>query len=612
MQSFSVHRHLIGMLFQRGLRWRLVVAVFGSFGLALLDAVSVVAVAPMMTAMTDSWRAGISGEIASRLGIDDQNQLLYVLLAFVVVSFIIKDILTIVYTWWTATFSARARSAAQVRMTNHLLHRPYEEQANLGLAGIMRVASTAATQAYYGYIGSVLGILTQVMSVATLVVAMLLVSPIIVGVLLLLMGLFAWLYVRTTRSVSERIGRRSLETGEEIYNGYFNAFGAAKDVKIRNAYAFFLKQISVPVEENALLGRTTSVLATLPKNLMEILFMVGLALTFGLAILLGFVGNILATLAVIIAGAFRMLPTLAALVGTMNNIRQNLPGAIEFVDEMKNWDALADDIDLDQEISGNAAVVPLPFEDEIRIDDVRFTYKSTGAEVLKGVDFVIKPGTKVAFVGSSGAGKSTLLDLVMGLLEPTSGAIYVDGASLADNAPRWRAHIGLVPQEVFITDRSIAENVAFDVAADEIDESLVWECLEAAEMADFVRNHPGGLWAGFGERGAKLSGGQRQRIGIARALYRRPAVLVLDEATSALDNETEAKITDTISSLRGELTVIVVAHRLSTVQDADDIAYLEGGRLLAHGSFLELQDRSEGFRRLVALGHLETVPEIES
>lgn len=607
MQAFGTYRHLVGMLFQKGLRWRLVVAVIGSFILALLDALSVVAVAPLLTAMTSNWHTGVSGRIADILSIDSQTQLMTLLLSFVVLAFIAKDLLTIAYSWWAASFTAKARAEAQIRMTDHLLHRPYEEQSSLGLAGIIRLASTAVMQAYTGFIGGITGLVSQVLSIFILLAAMILVSPATVSFLLILVGLFSWIYIRSTRALNERIGRRTLETGEEIYNGYFNAFGAAKDVKVRNAYAFFLKRISDPVQESAMLTRTSTFLGSLPKNLMEVLFMLGLAIAFTVALSLGVIDNVLATLAVVIAGAFRILPTLAALVGTLNNIRQNIPGAKEFVDEMSRWDTSEQIADLDAEIAFNAQIAPMNFHESIELKDVHFTYASTGKEVLKGVNFKIRPGTKVAFVGSSGAGKSTMLDLVMGLLVPASGEILVDNKSLSTHLAEWRAHIGLVPQEVFITDRSIAENVAFDVLEQDIDEARVWRCLEAAEMADFVRQHPGGVWADFGERGAKLSGGQRQRIGIARALYRQPSVLVLDEATSALDNETEAKIMQTISALRGDLTIIVVAHRLSTVKDSDNIAYLDNGSLVASGTFAQLQERSSAFRRLVALGNLEVV-----
>ena len=175
----------------------------------------------------------------------------------------------------------------------------------------------------------------------------------------------------------------------------------------------------------------------------------------------------------------------------------------------------------------------------------------------------------------------------------------------ATNLVGWQSNIGVVPQEVFLTDRTIAENVAFDCAKEDIDEALVEQALRQADIWDFVSEQPEGIWSSFGERGRRLSGGQRQRIGIARALYRRPSVLVLDEATSALDNETEARIAETIGALGKEITVIIVAHRLSTVRDADMIAFLVDGTVEATGTFTQLQERSEGFRRLVELASLE-------
>lgn len=247
----------------------------------------------------------------------------------------------------------------------------------------------------------------------------------------------------------------------------------------------------------------------------------------------------------------------------------------------------------------------MPMSKALVLHDVRFRYSQDGREVLQGISLDIPVGSSVAFVGSSGAGKSTLIDLVMGLQTATAGSITADGTDIATNLVGWQRNVGVVPQDVFLINGSVAENVAFDVAPSDIDEDRVRRALAQADILDFVESQPQGIWSEFGDGGRRLSGGQRQRLGIARALYRRPRILILDEATSALDNETEARIAQTINGLHEDITVIMVAHRLSTVRDADLIAYLEDGRIAAQGRFDELQERSTGFRRLVELGSLD-------
>ena len=237
------------------------------------------------------------------------------------------------------------------------------------------------------------------------------------------------------------------------------------------------------------------------------------------------------------------------------------------------------------------------------IEDVTYRYPGADRTALIELSLDIEAGSAVGIVGSTGAGKSTLVDLILGLLEPEEGAITADGVALRGDAlRRWRRSIGYVPQSIFLTDDTIAANIAFGQTEDEIDMARVAEAARQAQLDEVVAALPGGLLTPIGERGARLSGGQRQRIGIARALYRRPPVLVLDEATSALDTLTERALMRTIGALAGERTVIMIAHRLSSVRHADRIFLLENGRLAAAGRYGELVERSAAFRRLHEAG----------
>jgi ABC-type multidrug transport system fused ATPase/permease subunit len=237
----------------------------------------------------------------------------------------------------------------------------------------------------------------------------------------------------------------------------------------------------------------------------------------------------------------------------------------------------------------------------LELDRVSFSYSSDAHLALTEVSLTVEPGLSLGVVGPSGAGKSTLVDIMCGLRAPTSGVVSVDGQPLALDSSGWKNQIGLVPQDVFLADASISENVAFGLP---LDDEMIWTALERAQMASFVRTLPEDAKTEIGERGTRLSGGQRQRLGIARALYAGPSVLILDEATSALDVETEAAVVEAVAALAGDLTLVVVAHRLSTIQRCDRVAYLESGRVRFVGSFDETIAAIPEFARAVDLAGL--------
>nr|WP_255422295.1 ATP-binding cassette domain-containing protein [Tessaracoccus sp. MC1627] len=241
---------------------------------------------------------------------------------------------------------------------------------------------------------------------------------------------------------------------------------------------------------------------------------------------------------------------------------------------------------------------------DIVFDQVTFTFPDADEPVLDRVSGVIPKGHTVALVGSSGAGKTTFVDMLLALFTPDQGSMTVDGVSIHDHPIAWWQQLGMVAQDVFAMPRSIRENVAFGFEEGEIDDGRVREALHLAQLDDFVADMPEGIHSLLGQQGLRLSGGQRQRIGIARALYRQPQVLILDEATSALDNETESRITQTLKGLHGKVTIVVVAHRLSTVKHADQILFFSQGRIAARGTMAELVESNEEFANLVRLGQL--------
>jgi ABC-type multidrug transport system fused ATPase/permease subunit len=302
--------------------------------------------------------------------------------------------------------------------------------------------------------------------------------------------------------------------------------------------------------------------------------------------------------ALFVAAGFRVLPSVSALLASASNVRVG----VVFVDLVH-----AEIVAARTSVPVDRGAAPLPFGDVLHVEDVSFRYPESNVDALTGVTLSVPRGTTTALVGGSGAGKTTLVDIILGLHSPTAGRVSVDGNDIRERLAGWQRNLAYVPQEVYILDATLAENIAFDQDRDAIDEQRLARSVDRAQLRGLVSSLPHGVDTPVGEKGTRLSGGQRQRIGIARALYREPEMLVLDEATSALDNETEHRIGQTLAALRGEITVLIVAHRLSTVRDADQIVFLSEGTVQAAGTFSEVRERSPEFARMVELGSLERV-----
>jgi ABC-type multidrug transport system fused ATPase/permease subunit len=304
-------------------------------------------------------------------------------------------------------------------------------------------------------------------------------------------------------------------------------------------------------------------------------------------------GGIAAALPVIGAlalGAQRLLPALQQIYYAWANMLGN-QASLAATLELLNQPLPAD--------VGQPEPIPLPFNESIRFENVRFRYTAEQPWVLDGFNLTIPHGARVGFVGSTGSGKSTALDLLMGLLMPTDGGLFVDGNPVTGNrVSAWQRTIAHVPQSIYLSDASVAENIAFGVPRDMIDMQRVRLAAKQAQIADFIEGRPDGYDGFVGERGMRLSGGQRQRIGIARALYKRASVLVFDEATSALDNETERSVMDSIENLNRDLTILLIAHRLTTVRRCDMLVELNHGKVVAQGSYEHLLHSSPTFRRM--------------
>jgi ABC-type multidrug transport system fused ATPase/permease subunit len=342
-----------------------------------------------------------------------------------------------------------------------------------------------------------------------------------------------------------------------------------------------------------------SFLGVVPRYVLEAGLIGGLAIGGGVGYLQDGVTGALSAVALFGVAGFRIVPSLTRFQSIMAQTGASMPFAQQVLDEIRRGDQRR------EARPAEGTTAPIPAEaDRLCLDDVSFTYPSGSTEAVRGVSMTLPFGSSLALVGASGSGKSTLVDLMLGLLEPSSGQILVGQTPMGTVLDDWRSRVGYVPQEVSLFDSTVAQNVALTWIPEQVDPDRVRRALARAQILDVIEARDGGIHARIGERGLNLSGGQRQRIGIARALYNDPLVLIMDEATSALDTSTEAAVTSAIRELRGDVTMVVVAHRLATIRHSDIVCFMRDGQLVAHGTFDEVVAAEADFAQQAALAGL--------
>jgi ABC-type multidrug transport system fused ATPase/permease subunit len=588
-----------GVLFSEGTRWRLVLAAAGAVLVAMLDMLGVAALLPLMQILTDRPRSeGALGVVVAVVGENRSDQWVAVFVSLVMVgAFVLKGVLTICFRWWQLGFLAKEQVRTSSRLMRGYLAAPYEKFTQRTTAELLRTMGDAVGQTYGQVVLGSLSAATEALTILAMVGLLLLTSP---GPAALAVAYFAvsafWLSRVVKRHAAEA-GEQVLQESTVAFRAVLHSMGGAKEIMVRRNAETFVGHYAEAQTRLASAKRRFAFTGEFPKYALEIIFVVGVALMTIATFSVEGPQDGLTTLAVFVAAGTRVIPCLSRLMAGLVAVRFGLPGLRLVVDDVHHYV-------LPHE--GERRSSPLDPRDgtwaaDIELHDVGFAYEGAD-QVLSGINVRVPRGTTLAIVGASGAGKTTLVDLLLGLLAPTSGRITVGGRDIREDLEGWQRQIGLVPQLVYIIEDTLRNNVIFGMPADD---DRVWDCLRQAHLEEFVRSLPDGLDTELGDRGSRISGGQAQRLGIARALYLRPSVIVLDEATSALDNETERSVSEAMASLHGEVTLVVVAHRLSTVRHADKIVMLVDGEVDGVGTFDELKAASSRFARLVELGRLE-------
>ena len=535
--------------------------------------------------------------LAKTLGITAPDQLVLPLAAIFIIAAVVAASIRLLLLWASAQLSNAIGADISVEMFRRTLYQPYTIHVSRNSSQVID-GITHKSWSAMSMLQAVLMIISSTLVLLALMVALLAIDPVVVGVAGLIFGLSYGLISRVARHKlrinSERIATESTKAIKILQEG----LGGIRDVLLNGtqpSYCAAYRHADVPYRKAY---GSNMFVAVSPRYVMEAVGMILIAgLAFGLSRETGGVASALPVLGALAIGAQRLVPALQQIYSSWASIAGNQASLAEVV-QLLNQPLPPEAFESEPE--------PLEFKHSIRFESVWFRYSQEGAWILADVDLTIPKGSRIGFVGTTGSGKSTTIDLLMGLLRPTEGKILVDGLEITGERLRsWQRALAHVPQAIFLADSTIAENIAFGVPPESIDVERVKLAAEQAHISDFIESQPKGYRTLVGERGVRLSGGQRQRIGIARALYKRASVLVFDEATSSLDNETEQNVMNSIENLHKDLTVLLIAHRLTTVQRCDQIFELSNGRVVAEGSYDLLMQKSPSFKKMAATENFE-------
>jgi ABC-type multidrug transport system fused ATPase/permease subunit len=567
-------------------------------GLSILDLISVAFVG-LLTALTINGiqskpPTGAVSQILRGLGIDNldfQQQA-----AFLGISagclLILRTILALVFNKRLLVFLSLRAAKLSSELISRLLRQPIlviQEKSIQKTIFLVTIGIGAITN---GVIAIGVTLVADIALMLVMFIGLTLVNPTIATISALGFGLVG---IALYQLLKHRAATLALnDAGWSIQSNQLLAevLTSYREATVRNRRMYYANLISDYRYKMAQANADAMFIPTISKYVIEMSLVLGSLILAAAQFLLFDALHAISILSVFLAAGARVAPAIMRVQQGAIQIKSNIAVAVETLNLWRK---------LDPQVTDNEVLIPgdslntTKFIPSVKLDDVYFKYPNAADSTLRNINLEIKPGEMVAIAGSSGAGKSTLVDLILGVLEPTQGGVLLSGIRPSEAITHFAGQISYVPQDVLIIDGTIRSNVSLGYPAEEIDDLLVRESLEAAQLGDLISQLPEGIDHIIGERGTNLSGGQRQRLGLARALYSKPRFLVLDEATSALDGGTEANVTEMIMSLRGEVTLIVIAHRLSTIRNIERIIYLNNGEIIAEGNFQEIQNMVPAF-----------------
>ena len=508
--------------------------------------------------------------------IDSVEGYLIALSFIIAVIYVVKNVYLTFEQNAILSFSYRTRMNLATRLLTTYMNEPYTFHLSKNIAEMQRCLQTDTSQ-FMSLINSCLQLAVEFVTCLALGVYLFHTSHSITVLIGLLLGLCVFIFFIISKKVSSKLGRQNEFYNAKLFQWINQSLGGIKEVKILQREKYFIDSYRTNYKKVIWGARVNELLAAVPKYIVETVAIVGLVLAIIVKLLFGHgaLETFVPQMAVFAVAAFRLLPSVGKINAYVNNvmytkasldmiyqdlceIEKNKPIEVEWEGKTENW----------------------KFMKGVFAEHITYHYPDSNTEVLHDITLEIPKGKTVALIGPSGAGKTTLADIILGLLPPVSGVVRMDDKNIYENLRSWRQKLGYIPQSIYLSDDTIRNNVAFGIYEDQIDDDAIWKALEKAQLKDFVQGLEKGLDTYVGDRGVRLSGGQRQRIGIARALYHDPEILVLDEATSALDSSTEQAVMESIESLQGLKTMVIIAHRLTTIKNADLIYEVVEGKVI--------------------------------
>lgn len=566
---------MLSYIFTRKQRWQFVGIFFLQLIATLLDFAGISLILPFVNILVNpdvivgTWWGSLIGKI---MGSSDANDILLFLTFLMIGVYVVKNAYLLLLTGIQTRFNYNNHIRMGSEMITCYMHKPYTYHLQRNTSEIIRNINHDVGSAF-GMISSIFSLISDALIIIILVVYLFAVDPWMTIAVMLALAVCSVVYFLIVRKKVRQFGQENREISAKMIKAIYQSMGGIKEVKIMGREQYFSDVYVSAGKEMVNRKRRYAIISNIPTRLIETLCMSSILAVIAVKIISGQdMASLIPGLSAFAVCAIRLLPRANSINGTISGITYSLPSLESLYEELKDSERL--EKERQEEIARKRAEkkpVEVGKESNIFVRNLTFTYPEKDTPVLKDVNLEIEHGTSVGIVGVTGAGKTTLVDVILGVLKPQEGTVCYGALDIHEDYAEWQKHIGYIPQNIYLTDDTIRKNVALGIPDDEIDDEQVWRSLESAQLADFVRTLDDGIDTVVGERGVRISGGQRQRIGIARALYNDPEILFFDEATSSLDNETEKAVMASINSLGGGRTMIIVAHRLTTLTGCDKI-----------------------------------------
>lgn len=566
--------------------------------MAFTELLGIASIAPFMALVGDISileTNGIFAQLYKMSGLNNPMDFLFYTGVIVLVMLTFSTVISMFTTWRLSIFGARIGTEIADRLYTYYMQQSWQFHASGSSAQLTKQVSTEAARISSQIVQPLMIMNSKLVLALFISISIVIYDPVIAILGLFIFSLAYFVLYRLVRQKLESNGQQLSEVSTQRFRLMNEGFGGIKDVLLLNRSHDFITRFHDSGKVFARAQGTNIAISQVPRYFIELIAfgaMISLVLVL-IKVHSGNLGEVLPILAVYALAAFKLLPALQQIYSSLSQIKGNTAA----------FEAVKDDLErsFDSQKTSSDTVVstPIDLKRSIKLSNIEFSYPGKERPAVDGVNMSIPVNSVIGLVGSSGSGKSTLIDLLLGLLTPQQGNIYVDDIRItADNKRAWQDLLGFVPQSIFLSEGSIAENIAFGIPAKDISLKQVNKALKLANLTELVEQLPDGVNTRVGERGVQLSGGQRQRIGIARALYHEAEVLVFDEATSALDGITEKIVMDAIHEFSGQKTIIMIAHRLKTVEKCDLIYFMEHGKIIDYGTYQELVVRNVKFKEM--------------